>query len=287
MKTKTKKLWLCLLLGLVGCDESLLRSVPETIPIPRVTQPYVAVFLSPTSPIIEVLLTRITPALGEGYEPDALGFPKATITLMRDDGLVLNVPYQSGIHHEVANRGFVLAGRRYALLVTTPEGNRLEGSCTIPVQNIDSRQIQVDDLGDNKLRVSWPDVTPQPDYYAVLNGSMLVIGRDTSLATIDPLLVLTDAVIAPNRRISSPIINQAFDLPPGNTAINYNSVTICRTDSAYFAYHKSVADKEAARENPFAEPINLYANIKGGYGIMAGYVGVRIVCKGERIVQIR
>lgn len=287
MKAKETGLCALLLLGLFGCDESMLRSTPETIPVPRVTQPYVAVFLSPASATVEVLLTRITPALGEGYEPDALGLPKATITLTRDDGQVLNVPNQSGIRHEVSHRGFVLAGRRYTLLVTTPDGNRLEGSCTVPVQNIDSQQVRVANLGDNRLRASWPDVTAQPDYYAVLNGSMLVNRRDTTFAAINSLFVLTDAVIAPNRRINSPVVNQAFDVPAGNPGINYNSITICRTDSAYFAYHKSVADIEAARQNPFAEPINLYSNVKGGYGIVAGYVGVRIVCKGERIVQIR
>ncbi|MEZ0608429.1 DUF4249 family protein [Fibrella sp. WM1] len=279
--------WLCLLLGLISCDDVLLRSTPETIPIPRVTQSYVAVFLSPNSPTVDVLLTRITSAAGEGYESDALGIPDATVTILREDGKILSVPYRNGIRYQVLNNGFVQIGRHYKLLVKLPGGTQLEGSCTIPIKNIDAGQIKVNDLGDNRLRVSWTDVTPEVDYYAILNGSMQASRRDTTYASIDPLFVLTDVGNDVSKRVYSPTLNKAFDLPDESSVVNFNNIILCRTDSAYFAYHKSVADKEAARENPFAEPINLYSNIKGGYGILASYIGVRVVCKGERIVQVR
>jgi hypothetical protein len=283
---KTNWLAWCLIAFLFGCDGGLLKEVPETIPIPRVNQPYVGVFLCPTAPTIQVMLSKITPALGEGYEPDALSIPDATVQLQDELGRVLTIPYNRDLTYQAKNQGFVKAGTTYRLLVTTPRGDRLEGVCTIPDQNINTAQVRIESLSASTFKITWLDVTNQTDYYSVLNSGLEIYKRDSILNSINDLQVLTDAVADPNRRINSPILNRNSAIPNSTNPV-YNSVFLSRTDSSYYRYHKSLVDQKIARENPFAEPINLYSNIKGGYGIIAGYVGINAICKGDQIVQIR
>ncbi|WP_375446442.1 DUF4249 domain-containing protein [uncultured Fibrella sp.] len=283
---KTNWLALCLIICLFGCNQGLLKEVPETIHIPRVTQPYVGVFLCPTAPTIQVMLSKITPALGEGYEPDALSIPDATVQLRDETGRVLLIPYNRDLTYQAKNTGFIQAGKTYQLLVTTPRGDRLEGACTVPEQNLDATQVRVESLSASTFRLTWPDVSRQTDYYSMLNRGLIVYKRDSTLNYIEDLTVLTDAVADLNQRINSPTLYRVATIP-GSTNTFYNSVAICRTDSAYYRYHKSLADQNVAKENPFAEPVNLYSNIKGGYGIIAGYVGINVICKGDQIVQIR
>ena len=283
MQTKRNYLFMWLLSSLYGCSGGLLQTVPETIPIPRVSQPYVSVFLCPTTPVIEVTLARITPALGNGFEPDALGIPDATIQLLDETGRVMIIPYAHSLSYQAKNGGFIQAGKTYRLLVTTPRGDRLEGACTIPSQTIDARQVRVESLSEATFRLLWPDVSNQDDYYAILNNGLLVNGPDSLGNTINDLKVFTDAVADPNRRIYSPTLNRVSNIP-GSAYLAYNKVSVCRTDSAYYRYHKSLIDSNIARDNPFAEPVNLYSNIKGGYGIIAGYVGQGFLCKGDQLL---
>jgi hypothetical protein len=283
---KTNWLSLCLITCLFGCDGGLLKEVPETIPVPRITQPYVGVFLCPTAPTIQVMLSKITPALGEGYEPDALSIPDATVQLRDEAGRMLTIPYNRDLTYQAKNQGFIQRGKTYHLLVTTPRGDRLEGACTIPDQNINTTQVRIESLSQSTFRLTWSDVSNQTDYYSVLNSGLEIYKRDSILNSISDLKVLTDNVADPNRRFNSPTLNQTASIPNSTNAF-YNSVFISRTDSSYYRYHKSLIDQNIAKENPFSEPINLYSNIKGGYGIIAGYVGINVICKGDQIVQIR
>ena len=39
----------------------------------------------------------------------------------------------------------------------------------------------------------------------------------------------------------------------------------------YYEYLKTARLHDETRENPFAEPLNVYGNVENGYGIFAGY----------------
>lgn len=46
---------------------------------------------------------------------------------------------------------------------------------------------------------------------------------------------------------------------------------IRKTSEAYYRYNKTVAKQDEQEENPFAEPVFVYDNIKNGLGIFAGF----------------
>jgi hypothetical protein len=55
-------------------------------------------------------------------------------------------------------------------------------------------------------------------------------------------------------------------------------------DPSYFLYVRSYKAYEQARGNPFAEPVQVYTNVQGGYGIFAGSsaAGFSIITAGRR-----
>jgi hypothetical protein len=48
-------------------------------------------------------------------------------------------------------------------------------------------------------------------------------------------------------------------------------VTVLRITEDYFKYAKSLATYQNLHDNPFGEPVNVYTNVKNGYGIFTAY----------------
>ena len=55
--------------------------------------------------------------------------------------------------------------------------------------------------------------------------------------------------------------------------VEVRSITLdlLQTDENYYRYHQSAKAQDIAGDNPFAEPVLLYTNVKGGLGIFASY----------------
>lgn len=46
---------------------------------------------------------------------------------------------------------------------------------------------------------------------------------------------------------------------------------INKVSPAYYNYKETLAPQSSINNNPFAEPVSVYSNIRNGYGIFAGY----------------
>ncbi len=49
------------------------------------------------------------------------------------------------------------------------------------------------------------------------------------------------------------------------------TVDLLHTDEHYYRYHQTARAHDIAADNPFAEPVLLYSNVKGGLGVFASY----------------
>ena len=49
------------------------------------------------------------------------------------------------------------------------------------------------------------------------------------------------------------------------------TVGLLHINKDYFKYLKSLNTYENVQDNPFAEPVNLYSNVKNGYGFFTTY----------------
>ena len=59
-----------------------------------------------------------------------------------------------------------------------------------------------------------------------------------------------------------------FDSEPDLSGIH---LQVLHIGEAYYEYLKSARLHDFTRDNPFAEPLNVYGNVENGYGIFAGY----------------
>ena len=59
-----------------------------------------------------------------------------------------------------------------------------------------------------------------------------------------------------------------FDSEPDLSGIH---LQVLHISEAYYEYLKSARLHDYTRDNPFAEPLNVYGNVENGYGIFAGY----------------
>jgi hypothetical protein len=55
------------------------------------------------------------------------------------------------------------------------------------------------------------------------------------------------------------------------TVCIFGRVQVLKHRYTFYKFHKDYEIAKQADENPFSEPVMLYSNIKGGFGVMAGY----------------
>lgn len=49
------------------------------------------------------------------------------------------------------------------------------------------------------------------------------------------------------------------------------TLDLLHTDAHYYRYHQSARDHDIAADNPFAEPVLLYSNVRGGLGVFSSF----------------
>lgn len=61
--------------------------------------------------------------------------------------------------------------------------------------------------------------------------------------------------------------------PESGGAVEVRSITLglLHTDEYYYRYHQSAQAHDIAADNPFAEPVLLYSNVRGGLGVFGSY----------------
>lgn len=85
-----------------------------------------------------------------------------------------------------------------------------------------------------------------------------------------------------NARQKELVIYSYFSFPDCVTNCSVNAIMelqINKVSPAYYNYKETMALQTSINDNPFAEPVSVYSNIRNGYGIFAGY--------SQRILRIR
>lgn len=77
-----------------------------------------------------------------------------------------------------------------------------------------------------------------------------------------------------NGRQKELVFYSYFSFPDCVTNCNVNAtmeLQINKVSPAYYNYKETLALQSSINDNPFAEPVSVYSNIRNGYGIFAGY----------------
>jgi hypothetical protein len=228
--------------------------------------------------------------LGPGNPADTL-VQDAVVTL--SDGVrSLQIPYNKDLK---AYTYFAWAPREgefrikpetsYRLQVTTPRGETVSATCTIPAALKASIMLSPDSAWDAssnryyyRMRIIWPDLPNQVNYYRVAGYAEGITqqsadGSPTTGAKVPAEWETTELVIDEGRD------GGLLVSPRGNCYVNlYDPFISCllfasvlHTDAHYYRYHQSVRRAGQSQVNPFAEPVPVYSNIEGGLGVFGAY----------------
>ena len=237
-------------------------------------------YLTPSDSLIEVDVSKSASFFGK-KKTEVLGKPVtgAVVVLsngQRSEQLDFNPDLQR--YTLPQNDNFrIEAGRTYYLKVSAAGGLSCEAMTTVPARQPSNLRVELDSsehaeggFKTIKYRIisRWQDASAVNDYYhlAVSLGGAQSLYPQTVCASF-----LTDQQKNNNNEIVSSCIYEVFTYEGGMSNISpLDSVYLLTTDHEYYSYHESYYRYDDG--NPFAEPVQIYSNIKGGLGCFGSYL---------------
>ncbi|MGB3947671.1 MAG: DUF4249 domain-containing protein [Bacteroidia bacterium] len=269
MKYYIKLIALSLIIGLTACEKD------ADVKLPAVeSKLVVSSFISPTDTLIKVSVTLSQPLYNNSNSNDYSAISNATVQI--NDG----INFQTLAYNDTGNYYFVSTtlfplsvGATYYLTVTTPDGKNVNASTSIPNSNQTltySAEPIVDPDNPNRyfFTTEWNDPSGSENYYRIVyydkyyyDGSI-----DTSYYSM-----YSNNISDKDKDGST--ITETFEIyaSSSNTGNNANGeLQLIHASKEYYLYHSKLSDVVYSN-GPFSEPIQMYSNINGGYGVFAGY----------------
>ena len=271
----------CLLLAALalllagGCTKDV-----DNIKLPT-TDPKLVVgcFVSPQASLIAVTLTRSNPIFGPSHSNTNSSAVEDATVILTDGTNSVNIPYNNGnSQYEMSTAAFpIVAGQTYSLSVSTPKGENVSGSCTVPASSINALTVDFTDTistNSKKITVHWQDISGEVNFYRV-------IGQLVSLDTFNTLDTTFDYMYGGNLfndhdKDGNEMYAKLEGYPswgPDLKLIAYD-VYMLNIDAEYYKYQNSL--DHYTYNDPFSEPSPLYTNIKGGLGVFGAYQQLRV-----------
>ena len=263
---------------LMSCDA---LSTIEEREVFSVKTPCVEIFLCPQDTVISAKVYGTNPTVGTGSKISNPVVSNATIILTNEINQRIELKWNKALlNYSASAKNFeVITGRRYEMKLTTPEGDNLTAFCVIPQQvdlqgiRLVKTKVEPSPFSDGtEYFIQWKDFPNQKNYYSifVLNYYQTT-PQDIRLEGEGALFGIEDDKVQ-NGEVISP---KSFQLRGrqlyGNGQVRYQTLLVCHTDENYAKFHKSLDEIKRNNDNPFAEPSRLYSNVKGGFGVFAGY----------------
>jgi hypothetical protein len=208
----------------------------------------------------------------------------ATITLLKDNAVTDTLFYNGGYYYSHINAE---RGKEYSLIISVPDMDSVICRDIIPEKTIlqnyiltDSVLIDEDGFVINELQLDFHDFVG-PNFYEIelSAGNPFIWFRKNS----DPIITSTGLLdYSPKTLIFT---DKMFDGKSCSVKVyyavqsvesDYNlKITFRSISESYFKYKEKQFAYLFSLENDIfsgmSEPIQLYSNITGGYGIFAGY----------------
>jgi hypothetical protein len=260
-------------------DDGFLSVEEDAVNIPFSNAPTITAFLCPQDTVHKVQLTYTRPVVGKDLSREwSQNVGKAIVTLGNGEQTVtLKSGGNSSSYFTIKAKDFkVEAGKTYTLNVTTYDGQKAEATCTIPVSKVDLKKVDTKEITDAKYQekkylVTWQDIPNEQNYYAVY-----VFQKDVSRTYVRVGVEYTENSIADTGINGGQMISTKNFYMTGrqnftNGEYRVTEIQILNTDINFYRYHKDLEILTISGDNPLVEPINIYSNIKGGFGVFAAY----------------
>jgi hypothetical protein len=284
--------YLCLLATLPACE----KDITKTVTIDTKPQLVVSAFISPQDTVLQVKVSRTQSVVGKHYSSEELAVQNATVKLSQGGKTILLTykPRAGGGTYEAAPAALpIRAGQTYTLAVSTPDGHQVTATSTVPVTEgivISDLNLVVkrtsqsggQDYDEHTFTYKWKDAAGVENYYQTLVEKQT---KDTrSNGWVHFQVYNNNDLFTDDRRDGQLLASSAkYTVYLGQTEPKpfFLHVYLAVTDRAYYLYHQSVKRQQETDGNPFAEPVLVYSNVKGGLGIFSAYNQLKGTLKVE------
>lgn len=256
--------------AIASCDSMVTNVTPPKVD----PQLVVYSFLSPEDENILVEVRRTMPIFS-GSRSGNDTVTNATVKIIRGN-LEQLIPHAGKGQYIIDQTNFpLMPGQTYRIEVTTPLGESVIGSTTIPLALVDIDSVTVSQQRGpfgftiDLLQMKWSDNPTEKNFYQVYTAYTPFF-EDSSIAPGGNFLDIDNQVIADElarNNTMSLTVQTSFGAEIGDTT--KIDVVLANTDEAYYRYH--LLRLNYAGNNPFSEPTVMYNNVTGGVGVVASY----------------
>ncbi len=230
-------------------------------------------FISPQDTIIRVAVSLSQPLYNNS---NAGQFPYVSnATVLINDGVNSKTLIYNSVenYYSINVSQFpIVVGTIYYLTVSTPDGKNITATTSIPNTNstltFSSHYVNDPNQQDSTYSITtfWNDSPGTEDYYRISYYSEQFYGNnltDTSYTNF-----YTNNFSDKGKNGST--LSDIFEVYSSNLTGNTGELYLIHATKEYYLFHLKLANA-AGFGFPFSEPVQMYSNINGGYGIFAGF----------------
>jgi hypothetical protein len=266
-----------------------LSSCESDVPIPPLPEAKTKLVLfsliTPEMQGIQVSVTKTIPIQVGGNPTLSNVIPNATV-LFSDLQDATLIPFDPVLQVYALPNYTVQPGKMYFLFVTTPAGLSAKAQCYVPDKLNQSLAITIDSASASPgatsksyvVQLDWQDMPGSGDYYktdAIFTTKSTQFPSSSSVHAINMLDVpLARDYLADGRKWQ-----RRSEILPTEDLANYGDkpdsvyAYLLTTDQPYYEFHNSLYKyrNSATGLSNFTDPVSVYTNVEGGFGVFAAY----------------
>lgn len=253
-----------------ACDSMVTNvSPPQVDP-----QLVVYSFLSPEEENIVVEVRRSMPIFSGSRSGDDT-VTNATVKIIQGN-TERTIPYFRRGQYIIPQTTFPLvAGQTYRIEVSTPQGEAVSGTTTIPLSIVTLDSVNLSEQRGpfgftiDLLQMKWNDNPAERNFYQVYTSEVNSV-NDTFINPFGNFGDIDNQVLSDELAragLMTLTVQTSLGLEAGDTT--ELNVVLANTDEAYYRYHALRLNYSGS--NPFSEPTVMFNNVTGGVGVVASY----------------
>jgi hypothetical protein len=249
------------------------QSELSVVDIPNENKLVIQSFISPQDTILSVRVSNTNAVIGQ-VSKEFKTISNASVTIGNGIKSVL-LPYDKDGYYRISSKQLeVKSGQKYLLNVNIPDGRMVSGECTIPLTTVDEKKVIINiqslTSDEKSVFVKWNDIANEQNYYA-LTGTYVTLRKGC------------------NNYLPIYFWDKSRD--GEQFSFNFNTSIVCGSgnpnfiliianyDLSGYQYISTLQEQNSVNGVPFTEPVQIFTNIKGGYGVFSGYNQLRTMVK--------
>jgi len=266
-----------LLVGMIFISSC--RKKDSTVKLPEAPSKLVIVsFISPQDSLIKVSLTLSQPLYNNAASGNYSPVTDAEVIISSMLGSA-TLGYNSNYKSYVVDSAFlkIREGVTYSISVRTPDGKAADAFTRIPdLNNSLAYSFSEDSL---KVQCTWSDQAGSQDHYRLFlqNSSYYLFeGYDQNGNFSDTIKVnYVTTQWSVDKDHDGEVLKKSMDFLPVYMEDQSFYLYLLHVSKEYYDYGIKL-EQAQINGNPFAEPVPMYSNVNGGFGIFAGFNSCRL-----------